>query len=336
MGKMEIVGEAADALVTVSAVVGDDRGIIEGFIDEVHEVLSGSYQFYELLLIDNGSSDGTSEQIQDIQERLPNIRLIRLSRTYQKEIALAAALDNSIGDYVVIMEVHNDPPSMIPILVNRAVQGFDVVVGKPEGSEKIPLLERWITDLIYRVASKALGYRIGSEMSYSRALSRRAVNSLTRIKSKGRYLRFFSASIGFGQSQVSYRPIRRSGQQAHQRTLVNSILSAIDLLISNSAIPLRMASLVGLAASFLSLLYLGYIFVVTLVKDRIAEGWITTSVTSTTMFLLLFLILTVLSEYIARILEETKDRPLYFVEYETSSSVSIYGPQPSDQELNVV
>jgi len=104
------------------------------------------------------------------------------------------------------------------------------------------------------------------------------------------------------------------------------------MITANSAIPLRLAALVGLFASFLNLLYFGYIFIVTLVNERLVEGWLTSSVMNTTMFFFVFLILTVLSEYIAHILEETRDQPLYFIKYETSSTTSIY----TDEKLNVV
>jgi hypothetical protein len=94
---------------------------------------------------------------------------------------------------------------------------------------------------------------------------------------------------------------------------------------------LRFASLLGLVASAANVVYLFYILVVSLIKQRIAEGWITTSLTHTTMFLMLFLILSILSEYIARILDETKEQPLYFVEFETNSTVA----SPGRNQLNI-
>ena len=105
-----------------------------------------------------------------------------------------------------------------------------------------------------------------------------------------------------------------------------------DILVSNSAVPLRFASLLGVLASLGNLSYLVYILVVSLLKSHLAEGWLTTSLTNTTMFLAMFLILTIVSEYIARILDETKDQPLYFVESETNSVVS----STNEERLNVV
>jgi dolichol-phosphate mannosyltransferase len=104
------------------------------------------------------------------------------------------------------------------------------------------------------------------------------------------------------------------------------------MVIAHSLLPLRIATLLGVAASFLNLLYLGYILAVVIVKQRIAEGWLTTSLSHTVMFLVLFLILAVLAEYIGRTLEEAKDQPLYFIERESSSAVSCY----DKSRLNIV
>jgi dolichol-phosphate mannosyltransferase len=106
----------------------------------------------------------------------------------------------------------------------------------------------------------------------------------------------------------------------------------VDIIISNSAAPLRLGALLGLLASFANVLYFGYILAVTLVKRKLAEGWLTMSVTSTTMFFLMFLILAILSEYVARILDESKDQPLYFIESEMNSDVSSF----QKDRLNVI
>lgn len=106
--------------------------------------------------------------------------------------------------------------------------------------------------------------------------------------------------------------------------------------LSHSARPLRWTAWLGLLACSINLIYFGYIFVVTLVKQRIAEGWLTTNVMSTLMFFFLFLMLAVLAEYVSRILEETKDQPLYFVDYELDSPVMSYKKDEGEDRLNIV
>jgi dolichol-phosphate mannosyltransferase len=143
--------------------------------------------------------------------------------------------------------------------------------------------------------------------------------------------------VGFRQLQIPYHRVFRHGSGPRRVSVRVAVMRALDLVISESAAPLRFVAALGIVACLLNLLYLVYILAVTLIKRRLAEGWLTTSVTQTVMFLLLFFILAVLAEYVARILDETKDRPLYFVEYEMKSSVTapVIGTREPER-LNVV
>jgi glycosyltransferase involved in cell wall biosynthesis len=321
---------AAEVLVSICAVLSDDLERIDQFLTETSEVLSQRFQYHELLLIDNALDRLVGLRMHELQQRTPNVRLLRLSRRYNQEIALAAALDNSIGDYVVVMDIGSDPPSMIPDLITTAMSGHDVVIAERR-SEDEPLIRRWLSRSFYRVASLLLGYPLRSNATYFRAFSRRAVNSLIRIRSKNRYLRCLNGMVGLSQATIPHTGRPSGGRLGLLRLFANA-RSAADLIISNSAAPLRLASLLGLVASFANILYFGYILIVTLVKRRLAEGWLTISITSTTMFFLLFIILSILSEYIARILDETKDQPLYFIEAETNSDTSSF----QKERLNVI
>jgi polyisoprenyl-phosphate glycosyltransferase len=325
----------ADIFASVLAVIGNDADIISGFISETTRTLSENFTYYELLIVDNGSNDGSSERIQEIQKKVPNLRFLRLSRAYEKEIALAASLDNSIGDYVVIIDINCDPPSLIPAMVQQATSGYDVVIAEQANRRYDSWLRNSFRRAFYRVASKILGFSLQPQASYYRLLSRRVVNSLTQIKNKSRYLKYFNALVGFRQILVPCQPFCRR-ERTDEPRLIQSIGSALDIILSNSARPLRWASWLGLAASSINLAYFGFIFVVSLVKKKIAEGWLTTNVMSTFMFFILFLILTILSEYVARILEETKDRPLYFIDFEVDSPVMAYKQEEDSSGLNVV
>lgn len=320
---------AVDVLVSVCAVLGDDTESVKRFLAETNSILRDRFHYHELLLIDNGSEKDIAQEVNLWQRQEPNIRMLRLSRRYSNEIALAAALDNSIGDYVVVMDIESDPPAMIPQMVASAMAGHDVVIAERNGAAD-PWLRRWLSRSFCRVASALLGYPLRPNATYFRAFSRRAVNSLIRIRSKNRYLRCLNGLVGFSQVCIPYAA-KNAGKRAGRLHFFASARSAVDMIISNSAAPLRLGSLLGLLASFANVLYFLYILAVTLVKKRLAEGWLTISVTSTTMFFLLFIILSILSEYVARILDESKDMPLYFIESELNSDVSSF---PNDR-LNV-
>ncbi|MEW6185811.1 MAG: glycosyltransferase [Thermodesulfobacteriota bacterium] len=325
-----------DIFVSVLTVVNNDADAISDFLEDTAIVLSKNFQYYEILIVDNGSQDDSSSTIRALQKKIPNIRLLRLSRAYDKETALAACLDNSIGDYVIIMDLLCDPPDLIPGMIQQAVSGFDVVIAESTDRGRDSRLESWLRKIFYKTASRILGQILQPQASYFRVLSRRVVNSLTRIRNKSRYFKYFTALVGFRQVHIPYQRVYRCARDSGKSTFLQSLGSALDIILSNSARPLRWAAWLGLLASSINLFYIGYIFIVTLVKRRIAEGWLTTNVMSTLMFFFLFLILTVLAEYVSRILEETKDRPLYFIDYEIDSPVMSYKEGKGEEPLNVV
>jgi glycosyltransferase involved in cell wall biosynthesis len=323
-------GRNTELLISVAFVLRGEPYQAEERVEKALEVLARFYEFHELLLVDNGSPVATHTRALELQQRCPNLRLLRLSRCYSTEIAIAAALDHCIGDYVVVMDLLTDPVELVPILVSKAAAGFDAVIARCDEPEK-SFLERLLAIPVYRITSRLLGFTLRPDESYFRVFSRRLVNSIVRIRSKNRYLSCLNGIVGFQQCSVAYEKDNVESRYGLSR-LLKQLVAAIDILVSNSAAPLRFAALIGFVASVANIAYLFYILLVSLIKTHIAEGWLTTSFTHTTMFMMLFLILAILAEYIARILDETKEQPLYFVEFETSSSV----PSTVRDRLNIV
>jgi hypothetical protein len=185
-------------------------------------------------------------------------------------------------------------------------------------------MRRKLSAFSRRMAGYALHAQLDPNTRYCFGFSRRALNSLTRIRSKSRFILYDSRLVGYRRVLMAYDRQLRPGARRDEEPLFNAVGGRIQMIISHSLLPLRAATMLGLIASFLNLLYLGYIFAVILIKKKIAEGWLTTSLSHTIMFLFLFLILSILAEYIGQILRETKDQPSYFVEQETVSAVSCY------------
>lgn len=330
-GTLPPSAERGEYVVSVCTVADNDAAILQAFLREASEVLAKHFQYYEVVVVDNCSGDGSDALVRQTQQELPHIRLIRLSRRYGKDIGYAAALSNCIGDYVVTLNLRADPVALIPQMVARLGQGADIIFAYCTNPSR-----SWFTRIVAwvgrRFAEWALRVHFVPDAEYFCGFTRRAINSLTRIRSKSRFFRYVCQLVGYPQTTVPYERVWRDPKKTPADPLVVLIMGTIEAVIANSAVPLRFATLLGCVASLLNLLYLVYIVLVALLKDRVAPGWVTTSFSATVMFLVLFFILTVLSEYVARILEESKDQPLYFVEQETHSSVS----SPEKDRLNVV
>lgn len=321
-----------ETMISVTLVMQNDQSEIAAVLNEVSSVIALQATYYEILIVDNRSTDQSVATVRALQQQIPNIRLIVLSRRHDKEVAFAAALDHSVGDYVVLMDVATDPPSAIPRLLAEAAKGADVVIAQRSDRKENSWLEKRLAHVFYKLYANISGFYFAPNASYFRVLSRRAVNSMTQIRSKSRYLKYFNAMVGYTQVHVTYDQVERATSHHRKEGFFRLFFKGLDLLISNSIVPLRFATLLGLLASFLNLLYIGYIFIVTLVKQQIAEGWISTSVMNATMFFILFSILTIMSEYIVRILIESKDQPLYFIADEYNSNMI----QQVKDRINVV
>lgn len=313
-------------VITVAAPVTErDVPIIEAFLLDASAVLASRFRYWELLLVDHGAGDGLVARVETLQARVPNVRLVRLSRAHDEEVAIFAALDCSIGDFVVLMDADRDPPAMIPEMIGLAAAGYDAVIGTTPDKGPRSILRRWASRRFYALLGRLTGHRIDPDATNFRAFSRRIVNSLVRIKERQPYLKYLTEYVGFRQTVLSYRRLARSGRPRDPGWL-ELINQAINVIVANSNKPLRWVALTGLAASGVTLVYGIAALVIGLLRGRVdevtaAQGWASTNVFNAAMFFLLFSMMAVLSEYVQKILEESRDRPLYYVAYESTSSV---------------
>lgn len=322
-----------DCFVSVVAPLWNDAAIVRAFVEETIAVLEASFTYYELVLVDDGSSDVTALRVQELLTSIPCIRMIRLSRHFGDEIAMYAGLETVIGDYVITMMPATDPPSLIPDMVELLQAQGGVVVGvrsRREGSTSARLGAR----LFYWICNRFLRLDVPEGSTQFRALGRKALNALLQIKDSYRYMKVFSTYIGYHHQTLAYATIdRRGGGQPRERGFFRSVDLAVNVMVANSTRLLRLVTGIGVIASGLNLLYMGYIAAIAIFKEDVAEGWITLSAQNAGMFFFLFVILTVLGEYIGRILAETQNRPLYYVMDERASSVLVVN---AEQQKNVV
>jgi glycosyltransferase involved in cell wall biosynthesis len=310
----------ADCFVSLIAPLQDDAATVAPFVDEVARVLAENYQHYEIVLVDDGSRDDTVARVGEILRRQQHVRLIRLTRSFGQEIAISAGLDAVIGDFVAVMLPGSDPPELVPELIDRCRGGADIVYGVRRSRAGEPLWSRLGARAFYGIANTLLRLGIARDATHLRALSRRAVNALLELRDRARFLRTLSSAAGLPSQAVEYEPRTRGGG-ARQRSFREALRLAVNVIVTNSNQPLRLMSLFGLGVASINVLYMGYIVAIYLFKERVAEGWVTQSMQNAVMYLCIFLILTVLCEYVGRVLDEVKGRPFYYVAEERQSSV---------------
>jgi dolichol-phosphate mannosyltransferase len=316
----------SDCFVSVVAPLSEDADIAESFIRETSEVLKRSYANYEIVLVDDGSSDDTVARVSALLTQIDCMRLLPLSRKFGVEVAISAGLDSAIGDYVAVVMPDTDPPALIPRMVERSRQGHRTVVGVRRSRGGEGPLQRLGAALFYRYCNRVLKLAIPANSTYFRVLSRQAVNAITQIRDRARFLRVFSADVGFAAEPFEYDFVQRRARP-RKRSLFDAVGLAIGIVVANTTHPLRVASWLGFVLSLLNLLYIGYIGAILLFKQQVAEGWATLSLQSAVMFFCLFLFVTVLCEYVGRILSEVRSRPHYFALDERNSSVVIANEQ---------
>jgi dolichol-phosphate mannosyltransferase len=302
----------AETMVTVVAPIQGDASTLRPFVAEVGEVLRARYAHHEIVLVDDGSADEVASACRELLLEQPDLRVIRLSRRFGLDVAVTAGLDSAVGDFAVVMRPRSDPPGEIPEMIRKASGGHAIVLGtSPRAASRGPLVQ-WGRRLYFWAARKATGHAPPFDATGFSVLPRPAINAITRVKSKHRHLGFLSCTVGFDVVNHPYVQVDRCPTRG-LRPLREAVDEAVADLVTNSFIPLRLATGIGAFAALLNLAYVGYIIGVNLVKRRVAEGWTTLSLQQSVMFFFLFMTLVILSEYIVRILQESQDRPLYHV-----------------------
>ncbi len=279
------------------------------------------------MLVDDGSQDRTPEILERLAAADERVRVVRLSRNFGYQAAVTAGLDHAQGDAVVTIDADlQDPPELIPQLVERWREGADVVYAvrrRRSGESRAKLTSaRWFSSLFRRLAQIEIPEGVGD----FRLLDRRAVDALSQMPERSRFLRGMTVWVGYTQSSVPYdRDPRQAGSTRYSwRTLARI---SVDALSSFSRVPLQVATVAGFAISALAFLGIPYVIVNRLLGFYV-EG------VSTLLFAILFLggiqliFLGIIGEYISRIYDEVKGRPLYFV----SERLNVDAPAESPRE----
>lgn len=320
MKKKSVKINLRDSIITTIIVTQNDEEIIEGVLNKTYDVLSKNYPNYEVLIVDNNSDDGTVSKIRSLHKKIPHIRIIRLSKTYHWDITYTAGLDNCVGDYALLFDIHIFSPTILPLLLDRLLEGYDIVTTKCK-EMVLPKLStsRIFLSFIEKVSSHNFNY----EPIYLFGLNRKAINSITRIRRKNRNFSYISNSIGFKHTTIEFQSGKIGYPKVRYPNFFELLVTVADIIISNSFKPMRLLAALGMLISLSFLFYVVIVVVFVLFFNTYfaPRGWVTLASIMGIMFFLLFSLLTLLSEYIIRVLNESRNEPLYFIAEEMDKSV---------------
>lgn len=310
----------AASTLTVLVPVFNEAGVLPLFHERLVAVLDGLGTSSDILYIDDGSTDNSRAILAALCEKDDRAGFLVLSRNFGKEIAMAAGLDHASADAVVIIDADlQDPPELIPQLVEKWREGFDVVYAVRTDRDGETWLKKATARAFYRLIHHAANFDIPRDTGDFRLLSRRAVEALKRLPEQHRFMKGLFAWIGFRQIGVPYqREPRHAGTTKWNYWRLWNF--ALEGITSFTTAPLRFATYLGVFIAFLAFAYGMGIVIDTLVHGNPVPGY--PSLMAVVLFLggVQLLFIGILGEYLGRMFDESKRRPLYFVDtYQPSS-----------------
>lgn len=272
-----------------------------------------SYEF-EFLFVNDGSKDNTLDIIKNYASKDDRVSYVNLSRNFGKEIAMIAGLDHVTGDATVILDADlQDPPELIPKMIKFWEDGYDDVYAKRRSREGETWFKKSTSKLYYQILQRTTHIPIQQDTGDFRLLDRRCVEALKEIRESQRYTKGMFSWIGFNKKEITYdRDPRAAGETKwNYRKLFNF---AIDGLTSFTTAPLRISSVAGILVSLSAFIYIIYLVFRTMMYGTDLAGY--PSMMAVILFLggVQLISLGIIGEYVGRIFNETKNRPLYFVE----------------------
>lgn len=274
---------------------------------------------WEAIYVDDGSTDGTRAVIDAIRGTDGRAAVLALSRNFGKEIATTAGLDHASGDAVIVIDADlQDPPEVIPELVAAWRQGFDMVNAQRRVREGETPLKRLTAKLFYRLMRHAGPVKLPTDTGDFRLMSRRVVDAIGQLRERHRFMKGLFAWVGFPTTTVFFdRAPRHAGETKWNYWRLWNL--ALEGITSFTVVPLKLATYLGLIVALISVLYAAEVIVKTLILGNTVAGY--PSLMTVVLFLggVQLVTLGVIGEYLGRIFNETKYRPLYLVErYEPS------------------
>ncbi len=298
---------------SVVAPIFNEIGCLEEFYQQVRQVMESLKTPWEFILIDDGSTDGSSEMIQNLAKNDPLIQAVIFARNFGHQIAVTAGLDYSRGKAVIVIDADlQDPPEVIVDLIKKWKEGYEVVYAvrrKREGESWFKLLT---ASIFYRMVYRITDVKIPLDTGDFRLLDRKVVDVMGKMRERHRFLRGMASWVGFRQTGVEYdRKERFAGKTKYPFSKMLKL--ALNAVTSFSYFPLQVATYLGFISAVVSILAIPVVISLRLSHQAALLGQATTLITVLFLGGVQLITLGILGEYVGRIYDEAKGRPLYVV-----------------------
>lgn len=292
----------------------NEEEVIEETHKRLRQVMDRTGEPYELVYVNDGSRDRTVEIVKRLLQEDKHVRLINFSRNFGHQIAITAGMDHARGQAIVVIDADlQDPPEVILDMIAKWKEGYDVVYGVRLKRKGETYFKKVTAMMFYRLLRSMTNVEIPVDTGDFRLIDRKVADVLKGLKEKNRFVRGLVSWVGFRQTSVEYvRDERWAGETKYP--LKKMLRFAMDGITSFSYKPLKLATYIGFTLSAASFLYLLIIVLQKLFTDSTTAGW--TSIVAINLFFngIILILLGVIGEYIGRIYDESKDRPLYIIQ----------------------
>jgi len=300
----------APQLVSVVVPLYNEAANVETLLSALVDVLEGLK--YELVLVDDGSTDGTFDQIERLSDEYGGIVAVRLARNFGHQSALEAGMATASGQVVITMDGDmQHPPSLVPVLIQKWREGFNVVQTRRKDTKKVPFTKRLASRAFYRVFKSLCGVELQPGMADFRLVDKSVLDQVQKLDEGEMFLRGLIAWMGYEQAVVPFEVGDRSGGES-KYTLRKMIHLAKTGLFSFSSLPLRISTRLGLLMALLAGAEFVYVIIVYF-RGTVVPGWASTTAVLSALFAILFVLMGIQGEYIYRIYQRVRRRPTYLV-----------------------
>jgi glycosyltransferase involved in cell wall biosynthesis len=305
---------------SVVIVVRNQANELHGLLTKATETIKNLVKDYELIVVDNGSSDNSIEILRKMTgiDGLPNLQIFALTKETETDTAFWVGCENSLGDYVAVIDPQTDDISFLPKMLNEAVTGADVVFANNLIKPKYSLVYRLAFNTFQTVYQLFNKINLSKEAPSFRIISKRVINFILQHPQPSITYRHIPASGGFSRINLEYQsePLTKS-----EKNLGESIQRGMKLIVSTTHAPMRLVTSLSLFGAGANLVYSVYVVAIGVFKDDVAPGWISLSLQQSGMFFLISMVLLVLGEYILHMASLSNEGPRYHVAQEFTSAL---------------